>query len=283
VVAIQYRSGKPELITVKVANIVEFPTELGNRCLLLQELGLNAYSNTEEELFDALTESAKNPEKLNICFKYSRCQKFWKAFKQGHTPFTEHEPIRLLEHKDQYWVMEGKHRTCLAKRAGVESLEAVIYHLKEATESLLPSEGNPDRFYFQCSIVGRKIHGTLAYLWVSTPPGSVSGKFDFHGAWLDTDINTGGEFLNVLSGVEYRTLIRKKQKRLHFFQFQEEFIIESEVLIKPNHTKTKVWLLEVPAAEVFGFDPPSFHTVYRRGCWRQSHMFRLSRIWPSFL
>jgi len=43
---------KMEFHVVKVSDIVEFPTKLGNRCLLLSKLGFNAYWNTEEEILD---------------------------------------------------------------------------------------------------------------------------------------------------------------------------------------------------------------------------------------
>lgn len=64
--------------TVRVEDIAEFPTELGGRCLLLQDLGLNPYSDTEEVLLEALTESAGRPGSLHICLASSRCRKFYR-------------------------------------------------------------------------------------------------------------------------------------------------------------------------------------------------------------
>ncbi|MEZ0535976.1 hypothetical protein ACAG39_01865 [Caldicellulosiruptoraceae bacterium PP1] len=45
---------------INVSDIVEFPTELGNRCLLLTELGLNPYIHTEEEILEALEKTAND-------------------------------------------------------------------------------------------------------------------------------------------------------------------------------------------------------------------------------
>ncbi len=274
---------RPELCVVRVADIAEFPTELGNRCLLLRELGLNAYRNTEEEVSEALIESARRPECLEICLKSSRCQEFLAAFEEGRTPFSERDPIRLLEHGGRYWATEGKHRVCLAKRAGVESLEALVYHLEEDTESLLPHEGEPGRYWFRSSFSFGSLkdaRGTMAYLWVHSPPDAVTGRFDFRGAWLDVSQETEGSPVELFPGLRYQVLIRREYEKKGFFRRQERLVIESEVLIERDHPKTKVWLLEVPAAEVFARSAPSFRTVYRRGRWRRGHFLQLSRLWP---
>lgn len=276
---------KPEPRVVKVANIVEFPTKLGNKCLLLEKLGLDAYWNTEEELLKALTESAERPEMFDICLTYSRCQRFWQAFKQGFTPFAERDPIILVEHEGRFWVAEGKHRVCLAKRAGVESLEALVYRLKEDTKSLLPPEGEPGRYYFSYSFGSgprgvEDVRGTVAYLWVNSPPGVTRGRFDFRGAWLDASQSTGGTPVELFPGLRYRILVRRELERRGFFRRRERFVLESEVSIQPDHPRTKVWLLEVPAAEVSVLRPgaPSFRTVYRFGCWRRGHLMQLSEM-----
>lgn len=89
---------QPEKCKVNVSDIMEYPTEMGSRCLLLQHFGLDVYWNTEEEILDALTNSAGDPECLDICLKTSRCQAFWKQYQKGLTPFAESDPIRLLEY-----------------------------------------------------------------------------------------------------------------------------------------------------------------------------------------
>jgi hypothetical protein len=101
---VQGQHPKAELRTVKVADIAEFPTELGSRCLLLQQFGLSPYRNTEEELLETLTETAAQPVLLDICLQSSRCQKFYRAFPKGCTPFSETDPIRLLEFGGRYWL-----------------------------------------------------------------------------------------------------------------------------------------------------------------------------------
>lgn len=281
---------KPELRKIRVADIAEFPTELGNRCLLLQELGLSAYRNTEEELLETLTESAHRPGALDICLRSSRCRRFYEAFREGCTPFGDKDPIRLLEHGGRYWVAEGKHRVCLAKRTGVENLEASVYYLEEDTESLLPREGEPGRFRFCLSFsLGSKgpeeIRGSVAYLWVHSSPGAIPGRFNFRGAWLDAPQSTAGRWTELFPGLQYYVSANKELEKRGFFRRREQFVVESEVAIEPNHAKTKVWLMEASAAEVLGpqlTGPPSFRTVYRFGCWRQGHLKQLSRMYPRF-
>lgn len=276
---------KSELRVVPVADIAEFPTELGNRCLLLQELGINAYQNTEEELFEVLTGTAKDPETLSVCLKSSPCRAFYEAFRQGRTPFNERDPIRLLEYGGRYWAIEGKHRVCLAKRAGVESLEAYVWPLVENTESLLPPEGNPGRYHFRSSLGLASgnlddVQGTMAYLWVHTPPGMIPGRFDFWGTWLDTSQDIGGSQVELFPGLRYRVLVRREREKKGFFRCREQLVVESEVVIEPDHPKTKIWLLEAPAVAVRALGVPSFRTVYRLGCWRRRHLLQLARMWP---
>lgn len=284
---VQDSFSKIEPRVINTADIVEFPTMLGSKCQLLQELGLNAYQNTEEELIEVLTETAGQPGFLDICLKSSRCRRFYEVFREGGTPFGEHDPIKLVEYGGWYWVEEGKHRVCLAKRAGMERLEAFVYHMDEDTESLLAREGMPGRFRFSFSFTAGSrdpgdIHGSLAYLWVSSPPGIIPGRFDFGGAWLDVSQNTEGALINLFSGLQYRVSVDSKPARRGFFRRRERFAVESEVVILPDHSKTKIWLIEVPAAELPGFcfaGPLSFRTVYRFGCWRQGHLRQLSRMY----
>lgn len=283
------QSREPEPRIVKVSDIVEFPTELGNRCLLLLKLGLNAYWNSEEEILEALTESAKNPEMLDICLTYSRCRKFREMFDRGSTPFSERDPIRLLECEGRFWAVGGKHRICLAKRAGIEKLEAIVHSLPEDTESLLEPEGEPGRYCFSSTFDlgpgGRDAQGTLAYLWVNSPRNLFPGKFDFCGAWLDAAQNTGGALKECIPGLQYRVSVYRKPERQSFSKRIQRLVVESEIIITPEHPKTKIWVLEIPAAEasvarLTAF--PSFRTVYRYGCWRRFHLKQLSRMWLRF-
>ncbi|HOV78803.1 MAG TPA: hypothetical protein PK728_01735 [Bacillota bacterium] len=277
---------KSEIRIVKVSDIIEFPSELGSRCLLLQELGLSAYRNSEEEILEALVENAKRPESLDICLRYSRCRKFWEIFKKGETPFAERDPIRLLEYEGRFWVSEGKHRVCLAKRAGVKNLKAVVYRLKEDTESLLMPEGRPGHYCFSSSFGlnfrnPQGVRGTVAYLWVSSPPGMIAGAFDFRGAWLDVPQNTEGSFVELFPGFKYKVSVCRKSEKRGIFRRMDRLVVESEVLIEPDHSKTKIWLLEAPAKEIFSpkSSNPPLKTVYRFGCWRMYHMKQLTQMW----
>ena len=269
---------------VKVADIMEYPTELGNKCSLLREFGLNAYWNTEEQLFEAITESATQPNSLEFCLKSSRCRKFYEIYGEGRTPFSERDPIRLLEYGGRYWASEGKHRVCMAKRAGVESLEALVYHLAEDTETILPHEGEHGHFHFSYSFLlgtrkQEEVRGTAGYLWVTIPPGFHHSRFGFRGGWLNVSLDTEGELRELFSGLQYSVSVKKELERVSFFRRMERFTVESEVIISPNHPKVKIWLLEIPAKELPGFcykGTLSLHTLYRAGCWRMSHLKQLS-------
>lgn len=273
---------------VGAQDIVEYPTRLGNQCILLHELGLNAYVNTEEELLEALSETAQRPEMLQICLKSSRCRRFWDVFKSGRTPFSGRDPVRLVEYGGRYWAVEGKHRVCLAKRAGVETLEAEVYPLAADTESLLAPEGDPGRFLFSYHLSpgnAKSIRGTVGFLWVDCPANLDLKRFAFlRGVWLDAAQDTAGGAEELLPGLRYRVSVSKQTKR-SFLSLRGEFTVQAEVMVEADHPKTKIWLVEAPAAGVFGphlcrGGPSGFRTLYRYGCWRKRHFKQLSRALP---
>lgn len=147
---------------------------------------------------EALTESANNPEFLEICLKSSRCSVFWKKFSQGITPFMQYDPIYLHEYNGRYWVVEGKHRVCLAKRAGVKKLEALAWTLEEDTESLLPKEGKPGRFKFCYSYIDPpKARGEKVILWIKSSPEVPLRGLENYPLILDERFDTKGELIAI--------------------------------------------------------------------------------------
>lgn len=275
--------GRAEKRIVRTRDIVEFPTALGSRCALLRELGLDAYTDTEEELLEALTGSAGRPEFLNVCLNESRCQAFAKAFREGTTPFADSDPILLYEYNNHYWTVEGKHRVCFAKRSGVEALEAVVYLLKEDTMSVLPPVGKPGHFRFRASypqpfrrVSAEEINGEMAFLWVDHPDlfwDTFSGW-----VWLDVSQNTNGQWTEILPGFRYRVSTNMNQKGRICFWLKKLVTVHSEVEITPEHPKTKIWLLKAPAEYAFGLRPYTdgcLSTVYRSGLWRRHHLRQL--------
>lgn len=271
-----------DLRTVRVSSIVEMPTELGNRCLLFQKLGLNAYWNTEEELMDALTKSIDDKTCLDVCLKSSRCQAFWELFQQGITPFNKKDPIRLSEYGGRYWVVEGKHRVCLAKRARVEKIDAYIWPLAEDVKSLLPLEGELGSYQFEhlIGIDGNlRINGETAILWVDSPHGLPPSRFAFSAAPLSVRQDTSGKLVEIFPGLKYRVVVKEVLKKVGIFQRQKFLSVRSEVIVEANHKKTRIWLLSGPAKEVLSSQPaPSIKTLYRFGCWRKHHKKLLSSM-----
>lgn len=276
---------KAEFRIVNVSDIVEYPTELGNRCLLLRQMGLNPYFNTEEEIMDALTESAEHPEHLETCLKYSRCQAFWNSFKEGKTPFVDRDPIQLDEYGGRYWVVEGKHRVCLAKRAGVKSLQAYVWHLPEDSESLVPNEGKPGHYRFLYTYpLGRatEAKGDAAILWVKNPTGAIMPRwFGHHPVLLGMLQDTKGEYVSPFPGFSYCINAAWMTRKAGIFRKQEFLSVETEIKIEEDHQKTKIWLITIPAREAFSLHPAGLlplKTIYRFGCWRKHHAKLLSSI-----
>jgi hypothetical protein len=124
----------------------------------------------------------------------------------------------------------------------------------------------------------------VAYLWVKSPPGTIPGRFDFRETWLDTSQDTRGALVDLFPGLQYRILVNKGFERRGFFRRRKRFVVESEVVIQPDHPKTKIWLMEVSAVEILSTclaGPPFFRTAYRFGCWRQHHLRQLEHIFPN--
>ncbi len=269
---------KAEFRIVNVDDIVEYPTELGNRCLLLRQLDLNPYFNTEEEIMDALTESTEHPEHLEICLKYSRCQAFWDSFKERKTPFTDRDPIQLYEYGGRYWVVEGKHRVCLAKRAGIEKLQAYVWHLPEDSESLFPNKGKPGQYRFRYDYpLDRTVEaqGDAAILWVKNLTGAIMPRWLSHyPVLLGMQQDTKGEYVSLFPGFLYCINAKRAARKTGIFRRQEFLSVETEIRIEEGHKKTKIWLITIPACKVFSLRPAGLlplKTVYRYGNWRKHH------------
>ncbi|WP_101909057.1 hypothetical protein [Marasmitruncus massiliensis] len=264
-----------ELITVRVADIMEYPTYLGSRCMLLASLGLDANWDSEEDLLKALIKSAEDPDCLKICKQSSRCRVFWEAYQRGETPFLQRDPIRLSEYAGHYWVSEGKHRVCMAKRSGVETIEAYVYHLPFDDHTLLQPEGEAREYVFQYSFCGEDRQGEIAVLWVEPPPGEPPSIFSFFPTMLDVKCNTGGAKIELFPGLSYK--VRCTEKQIGFLKRRKITEVETEVCINANHANTRIWLLKGAANTLYHFDllPLSaWDTVFRCGCWRTRHLNR---------
>lgn len=272
---------------INVDDIQEFPTELGSRCLLLTKLNLNAYRNTEEEILEALEKTAQDPNYLKICLESSRCRGFYEEFREGKTPFFEYDKIKVAEFEGKYWVTEGKHRVCMAKRIGIEKIKAVVYQLKEDIYSRLPHVGEPGnyKFYFRKETIFSEpfpksvSKGEIALLWL----GMVKDEYIHVGTYLPLPLHwtfdRSREWIELIEGVrvKVKTISKKESKSKVISE------IESEVVIEPNHRKTRIWLI---SARVKNEDSNIFNTplsdlelstLYRTGCFRKMHENILGR------
>lgn len=281
-------SNECNIKVINVSDIPEFPTDLGSRCLLLTKLGLNPYFNTEEEILEALEMTAAAPKYLEICLKSSRCQGFYEQFKEGKTPFFEQDNIRVAEYRGRYWVTEGKHRVCMAKRLGVEKIQAVVTQLKEDIYSRLPCTGQPGRYKFHFIMEDDrqkcKCKGEIALLWV--------GKLKQECIYIDPHLpaplhwmyDTDGKWFELTDGVKVKVQTASREVKGLFSTSKIIKEIKSEVVISPGHRKTRIWLFSVKPKDkhsnVFTtpLDKLELKTLYRFGCWRKKHENRISRI-----
>lgn len=277
---------------VNVDQIAEISTLLGDRCALLSKYNLHPYKNTEEELFEFLHKSINIPQYLEICLG-SNCGGFFNDFQSGITPFNKSDPIQLVEYKGKYWVGEGKHRTCLAKRIGCKTIEAEVFHLEEDIYTLLDSYGKPDDFYshFSYTICNKKkiknISGSVPVLWfIDVDPIRSSEERII---WFDTFKDTHGQTKKISQGINYDLTVSKCYKKhrkgfLYLKTHKEEIInVDIHFKIETNHSKAKIWLMEVPISQFIYWKKnhsypnifDKFTTLYRYGCWRTSHMKQL--------
>lgn len=62
------------------------------------------------------------------------------------------------------------------------------------------------------------------------------------------------------------------------FWRRKEIVVESEVIVEPNHENTRIWLMIGNADEIlspYSAGIRRLHTIYRAGCWRKHHMERV--------
>lgn len=248
-----------DLEKIKVSDIVEYNTELGSRCHLLLEKGMNPYSDTEEDIYDALVSSENNEDCLAICKGNSRCGFFYRCFCQGKTPGTSKDPIILQEFEGQYWVKEGKHRVCLAKRTGIEYVDACVEHLSTNNKKILPPTENPGRKVFRATYCRGKVKGEIAVLWVMLPHGTPESTFSHGPVVLNAQCMFGKNEMEVLPGLSYRRIVNKS--------LLGGSTITAEVKISKDHPNTKIWLYTFPA-DWHG----EIKTIFRCGRWKNIHL-----------
>jgi hypothetical protein len=260
---------------VKVSDIVEYPTELGAKCKLLNVKGLSTYHDTEEALLGALEGSARDSACLNICMESSHCSAFFQAYTQGVTPFTEKEPIKLNEFNGRYWAAEGKHRICAAKRYGVKEVEAQIYPLDNDWYTRIAEIGQPGRYRFSHTFLEMSgVHGEIAILWAKPPKEYAPRAFSsFDALRLDEDMDTHGEMLDIFPGLSYSVSCRAQR---HGVIIKRSSVsVEAEVMIDPIVCQTKIWLMKGPAQIIrYGgcVTAETLDTLFRIGLWRNYHL-----------
>jgi len=256
--------------TVQVKDIAEYPTNLGTRCKLLNLNGCFPYSETEEEILYTLQRLAKNPRNLEICKGSSHCGGFWKYYKDGITPFIDKDPIVLAKHDNKYWAIEGKHRSCMAIRAGVKEITANVF-IDNNRQMMLPEVGTYGDYYFNYSYVGYRNHpkivkGRVPILFVSIPKHNGFTKINEKITLLDSsnEIDTKGELRRIMDGIFYSVTV--SQKTTLFLPPKSS--VKVRVIIEKDHPKTKVWLLKgnLAARNEALCD---METVYRVGCFRE--------------
>lgn len=263
---------------VDVSQIVEFPTQMGNKCRLLERFGLNSYLDTEEAIYECLTSTAEDRRNLEYCLQ-NGCSAFYEEYLKGNTPFKNKDPIRLIKYQGKYWVVEGKHRVCLAKRLGIEKIEANVASSRE-DQSLLELVGEPGKFQSTYTVTEQRgkvnFSGETLCLWVFPParevPWDIAAVFSFGQIlWLTRHTCKGNNLADFVPGIDYA--IRVKEKKTGFW-FNRKKTIQVQVTVHiETHPKTKVWLLRFKVDNsLVVFQPSENATLYRRGMWRKYHL-----------
>ena len=239
--------------TIKVADIIEYPTELGTRCKILKCRNISTYTETPELLHDILVSSVQTTE-LEVCKNSSHCAAFYRLFSEGRTPFLDKDPIILRGYAGRYIItVEGKHRVCMAKRMGIDTINAYVleadsdwfYHLKEL--------GEAKTYTFRCTPKACK----FPLLWVISKP------FDFSIFDVPTLLN------NEMNCMPINGISVDVSRYTQGFFGRVGFDIN--VSISEGHEKTKVWLMEL------NLNTGRYDTLYRRGLWRKRHLHELRR------
>lgn len=194
----------------------------------------------------------------------------------------------MAEYRGRYWVTEGKHRVCMAKRLGVEKIQAVVTQLKEDIYSRLPCAGQAGRYKFHFIMEDDKqkckCKGEIALLWV----GKLKQECIYIDPYLPTPLHwmydTDGKWIELTDGVKVKVeTVSWEVKRL-FSRRKIIKEIKSEVIISPDHRKTRIWLFSVKPkykdSNIFTtpLNKLELKTLYRFGCWRRKYENRISRI-----
>lgn len=269
-----------ELMFVSPENI-EQPVGMKDGCSLLNRFNMYPVLHTEEALADFLEKALHDENTMPICLS-SMCGEFYQVFANGETPYSESKPVVLAGYQGKYWVLQGKHRVCLAKRMKVPYIKAFVKELDKDYFSLLPPERKPGIFRSQYSyhVVAKKIRnieGNTLLLWILEEMSANAGVMFL--AWLDTAKDTRGKWAQALSGVEYSVTVYQEEQKSWLRKNAKKITVKTEVKIEADHKKTKIWLLQAPAKKVLGiqFTRPEYVTLYRYGRWRKYHEDRLNR------
>lgn len=164
----------------------------------------------------------------------------------------------------------------LAKRAGVKEIKAYIYELSNDGKVLLPEMGTPDSFVFDyLEVLSSKQEGEKAVLWLKDLKDLRLIEFSWKPAVLDKRFDTKGKFVELVKGIKVSISVSKKAK---MFLFEKTIHVHTEIIIEPEHKKTKIWLLKIPAGQQFCLEKVDMinrNTLYRHGCWRKHHLEEL--------
>jgi hypothetical protein len=264
---------------------IEQPVGMKDGCSLLNRFNMYPVLHTEEELADFLEKALHDENTMPICLS-SMCGEFYQAFANGETPYSESKPVVLAGYQGKYWVLQGKHRVCVAKRMKVPYIKAFVRELDKDYFSLLPPEEKPGIFRSQYSYVVidyvvakkvRNIEGNALLLWIFEEMFANAGVMFL--ALLDTAKDTKGEWAQALPGVEYSVKVSQEELKSWFWKNAKRITVKAEVKIEADHKKTKIWLLQAPAKEVLRIEciQPEYVTLYRYGRWRKYYEDRLSR------
>ncbi len=275
-----------DLEKVWVKDIAEYPDTFGGNCTLLKKNGLNVYQNTEEEIVSFLEATAQNPDNINICTSERQCRNILEGLK-NHVKFQE-QPIKLSKYKGICWVIEGKHRVCMAKRAKIDWVWANVCVVKNDdignNRIILPSIKSGEHLHVVKEIRQINQENYFLYqeelvLWMDIPD-YVDAFTGLHTIKLNFLPDTNGWELiqKGVEGIYYnKTTYTEKTSLFSFLKFwsEEKKKIKIEIKILPDHTNTKIWLMSIPIKDGKK-QLDKIENIYRHGLWRNHHLKKIN-------
>lgn len=270
----------PQRFCAVPTSAIEQPTALGSKCHLLDTHKLHPYSNTEEELLHALMRHSDARSIDAIC-RQGYCKFFFSAFDSGIIPALDKDPIELTTFNGKYWVIEGKHRVCAAKRAGVKQIEAIVVQ-GDRDLSPLPPVGHYGTFTSEYTERSRGEHraGYDIFLYADLTKGM--GFPNVIRKLLGTSLHNYDTWEQIIPGIYAQKHILAKSSWIGGLLLGGRTLrVQLTIRIENDIPDAKIWLVRVPLQHGVYPDFSRRQDLFRRGLFRPPLIESVFDTWSS--